>query len=320
MLQPTGPMRRARQRGRGACAWRSGQARRDRRGRYAGRLATRWCAAPCSGRASSADAGPSVDEIGQGERHVARVARRGRSRRPAIITSARVEAAARRDAEVAQRRELAFADDPLGHLGDDAQHAAGGAGCRRRAASRRRCDRSLRRSRCVRDTAAAPRPRSPRRCASTCSMRGPISGQISAQTLSDRLPITQSRLMPTVGRYASLQRKVSSGPQAIHMAKRDVSMTRTTAREAGGPVVRRAERRGAPVAGAHQGANFAGTAKQCGPFVNRQIGVSCGAGHRPIGYYSTTLQQSRPCARTANRTVSRSPRAFLGPSDGAVDV
>src|SRR6202046_2323361 len=58
-------------------------------------------------------------------------------------------------------------------------------------------------------------------------MRGPMSGQISSQTLSERAPSTQSRFIPTVGRYASLQKKVSSGPQSIHIAYRESSMTRT---------------------------------------------------------------------------------------------
>jgi hypothetical protein len=52
----------------------------------------------------------------------------------------------------------------------------------------------------------------------TVSIRGPISGQISRQTTSERAPSTQFRFTPTVGRYASLQKKVSSGPQHIHIA------------------------------------------------------------------------------------------------------
>src|SRR4029078_13172428 len=59
-------------------------------------------------------------------------------------------------------------------------------------------------------------------------MRGPMSGQISSQTLSDLEPRTQSRLMPTVGRYASLQKNLRFGPQAIHIAYRDVNTIRTT--------------------------------------------------------------------------------------------
>jgi len=53
---------------------------------------------------------------------------------------------------------------------------------------------------------------------STVWIRGPISGQISRHTTSERAPSTQSRFTPTVGRYASLQKNVSSGPQHIHIA------------------------------------------------------------------------------------------------------
>ena len=62
--------------------------------------------------------------------------------------------------------------------------------------------------------------------ASTCAIRGPMSGQISAQTLSERAPRTQSRRMPTVGRYASLQKNVRSGPHSIHIAYRESSRIR----------------------------------------------------------------------------------------------
>ena len=57
--------------------------------------------------------------------------------------------------------------------------------------------------------------------------RGPMSGQISAQTLFAGEPRAQLCLIPSVAAYASLQKKVSSGPQAIHIAYRELSMMRT---------------------------------------------------------------------------------------------
>ena len=43
-------------------------------------------------------------------------------------------------------------------------------------------------------------------------MRGPMSGQISAQTVVDGDPSAQASLTPSVGLYASLQKKVRSYP------------------------------------------------------------------------------------------------------------
>ena len=71
----------------------------------------------------------------------------------------------------------------------------------------------------------------------TWSMRGPISLQISAHTLSERPPSTQSRFNPSwqIGVVAE-ERELR--PHAIHIAKREVSMTRTTARKlCGQPVI-----------------------------------------------------------------------------------
>src|SRR4051794_1459770 len=59
-------------------------------------------------------------------------------------------------------------------------------------------------------------------------MRGPMSGQISAHTSRAGRPSAHGYFLPSVSRrYASLQKNVSSGPQAIHIAKRLVSTTPT---------------------------------------------------------------------------------------------
>ena len=114
--------------------------------------------------------------------------------------------------EIAQHRKAALADHAVGDLGDHAEHAGDAIRIVVHGDYRKRCGRSPPDNRCARETTAAPHPRWRGLRPSTCSMRGPISGQISSQTLSARAPSTQSRLIPTVGRYASLQKKVNCGP------------------------------------------------------------------------------------------------------------
>lgn len=64
---------------------------------------------------------------------------------------------------------------------------------------------------------------------STCWMRGPASCQTSDHTTEAGLPSAHGYFVPSVSRrYASLQKKVSSGPQAIHIEKREVMSIRTT--------------------------------------------------------------------------------------------
>src|SRR4051794_2555493 len=64
----------------------------------------------------------------------------------------------------------------------------------------------------------------------TASTRGATSGQTSDQTVEAGLPSAHGYLAPSGSRReASLQKKVSSGPHAIHIGNREDSTTRTTA-------------------------------------------------------------------------------------------
>ena len=69
----------------------------------------------------------------------------------------------------------------------------------------------------------------------TASMRGPMSGQISAHTSRAERPSAHGYFSPSVSsRYAALQKNVRSGPHAIHIANRDVSRIRTAVMRLGG--------------------------------------------------------------------------------------
>src|SRR5215213_3281855 len=71
----------------------------------------------------------------------------------------------------------------------------------------------------------------------TPSIRGPMSGQISAHTSWAGRPSAHGYLRPSVSRrYASLQKNVSCGPHAIHIANREVRTMLTTVRRLCGQV------------------------------------------------------------------------------------
>ena len=139
-----------------------------------------------------------VEQVGQRERQVAQVAAElaGGEGQHLLLGAHH----ARVGAEVAQRRHPPLADDPLGVLADHAEHADHLRRRRRAAGCRRTCGRSPRGSRSAPGTAAAPRPRSPRPVASTLSIRGPMSSQISAHTSLAGRPSAHGYLRPSVSR------------------------------------------------------------------------------------------------------------------------
>ena len=142
---------------------RSARAGCGRQGRAAAGAAA-WPGSMPLGAAPARAVPVVVEQVGRGEgqssagRPRAAAPRQPRTPRPRSATTSGLGARGR------AASPSPLADDPLGVLADHAQHA-GDAGRRRRSAGcRRRCGRSPRRSRCARGTAAAPRPRSPRRC------------------------------------------------------------------------------------------------------------------------------------------------------------
>ena len=119
---------------------------------------------------------------------------------------------------------------------------------RRPAGCRRTCGRSPRGSRCAPGTAAAPRPRWPRRSRSTVSIRGPMSGQISAQTSRAGRPerprvLLAERVAPVGVVAEERQLRAPRHPHREARAEQDLH----DARAGCAARLRRAERRRRPV-------------------------------------------------------------------------
>ena len=145
---------------------RAGQAARRSPGRSCGGAA--GCPGSIPVAQASRGAAVVLEQIEQRERQVAAVGAEAALDRGSDLGSV-VGASASSAASSRSEREPPLADDPLGLLGDHAQHAARRRRRRRAAGCRRRCGRSPRGSRCAPGTAAAPRPRWPRRSSSTVS-------------------------------------------------------------------------------------------------------------------------------------------------------